>query len=59
VWKGCSQASSHATNEYNHPAGNDQKELPDALTMILNHLQDTVYNKASKSVSDCVLKSKD
>ena len=59
VWKGCSQASSHATNEYNHPAVSDQKELPDALTMILNHLQDTIYNQAGKKVSDCVLKSKD
>jgi hypothetical protein len=59
VWKGCSQASSHATNEYSHPAVSDQKELPDALTIILNHLQDTIYNQASKKVSDCVLKSKD
>jgi hypothetical protein len=59
VWKGCSQASSHATNEYNHPAVSDQKELPDALTMILNHLQDTIYNQVGEKVSDCVLMSKD
>ena len=59
VWKGCSQASSHATNEYNHPAVSDQKELPDALVIILRHLQDTIYNQAGKKVSDCVLKSKD
>ncbi len=59
VWKGCSQASSHATNEYNHPAVSDRKELPAALTIVLNHLQDTIYSRASKQIRDCVLKSKD
>ena len=59
VWKGCSQASSHATNEYNHPAVSDRKELPAALTIVLNHLQDTIYSRAGKQVRDCVLKSKD
>jgi hypothetical protein len=59
VWKGCSQASSHATNEYNHPALSDRKELPAALTIVLNHLQDTIYKRASKRIRDCVLKSKD
>jgi len=58
VWKGCSQASSHATNEYNHPPVTE-KELSAALTIILEHLQDTVYNQAGKRVCDCVLKSKD
>ena len=41
------------------PAVSDQKELPDALTIILDHLQDTIYNQAGKKVSDCVLQSKD
>ena len=59
VWKGCSQASSHATSQYNHPAVSDRKELPDALTIVLNHLQETIYNRAGKKVRDCVLKSRD
>ena len=59
VWKGCSQASTHATNEYNHPAVSDRKELPAALTIVVNHLQDTIYSRASKQIGDCVLKSKD
>ena len=59
VWKGCSQASSHATNEYNHPAVRDWKELPDALTVVLNHLQDTIYNHVGEKIRDYVLKSKD
>jgi len=59
VWKGCSQASSHATNEYNHPRVGDRKELPAALAIILNHLQDTIYEQAGKKVQACVLKSKD
>ena len=29
VWKGCSQASSHATNEYNHPRIGDRKAIPE------------------------------
>jgi hypothetical protein len=59
VWRGWSQASSHATNAYNHPAVCDQKELPDALIVVLDHLQDTIYSHAGKKVRDCVLKSKD
>ncbi len=59
VWKGCSQASSHATNEYNHPSVCDRKELTETLTVILKHLQDTIYNRAGMKVRDCVLKSRD
>jgi hypothetical protein len=58
VWKGCPHASSHATNEYNHPLV-AEKELSAALTIILDHLQDTIYNRAGKKVCDCVLKPKD
>ena len=54
VWKGCSQASSHATNEYNHP-NVDEKVLAEALKIILDHLQDTIYDEASKSIRDYVL----
>ena len=51
VWKGCSQASSHATNEYKHPSVSDGKELPEALTIIAEHLQNTIYQKAGKNAS--------
>jgi len=55
VWKGCTQASSHATNAYTHPPVDDQTVLPKALKIILDHLQDTIYDKASKKIRDCVL----
>ncbi len=58
VWKGCSQASSHATNEYSHPPISDRKELPEALGIILSHLQQTVYDKAGLQLRDYVLKPK-
>jgi hypothetical protein len=55
IWKGCSQASSHATNEYDHPSVNDEKDLPPALTIILDHLQKTIYQKAGQNIRDYVL----
>jgi hypothetical protein len=55
VWGGCSKASSHATNAYNHPPVSDKKELPEALRIIVNHLQKTVYEKAGKNIRDFVL----
>ena len=55
LWKGCTQASSHATNSYAHPSVCDRTALPEALKVILDHLQDTVYRKASKTLRDCVL----
>src|SRR5580700_1034291 len=55
VWKGCSQASSHATNPNNHPSVSDKKELPEALKIILDHLENTIYQKAGKNIRDYVL----
>jgi hypothetical protein len=55
VWKGCSQASSHATNAYNHPAIGDHLTLPKAMTIILDHLQLTIYRSAGKNIKDYVL----
>lgn len=55
VWKGCSQASSHATNASGHPSIGDKKELPEALEIILDHLQNTIYQKAGKNIRDYVL----
>jgi len=55
VWKGCSQASSHATNAYSYPPVSDKKELPEALKIILDHLKNTIYEKAGKEFCDYVL----
>lgn len=55
IWKGCSQASSHATNAYNHHSVSDKKDLPEALKIILDHLQNTIYQKAGKNICDYVL----
>jgi hypothetical protein len=55
VWKGCSQASSHATNAYSHPSVSDTKDLPEALKIILDHLQNTIYQTAGKDISRYVL----
>ncbi|HUJ81343.1 MAG TPA: hypothetical protein VLW83_05640, partial [Candidatus Acidoferrales bacterium] len=54
VWKGCSLASSHATNCH-HPSVSDQDVLPKALAIIVKHLQDTIYQKAGKELRDYVL----
>jgi len=54
LWKGCTQASSHATNAYNHPQVNETV-LAEALKTVLDHLQDTIYDKASGKIRDYVL----
>jgi hypothetical protein len=56
LWKGCTQASSHATNaDPPHPSVDDQTVLREALKVILDHLQDTIYDKESKKLRDYVL----
>lgn len=42
IWKGCSQASSHATSGSCHPDVNDEK-LAEALAVIIEHLERTIY----------------
>jgi hypothetical protein len=56
VWKGCTLASSHATNAYNHPSVDDRAVLPEALKIILDHLQSTIYDKASIKLRDNLLR---
>ena len=53
VWKGCSQASSHATSG-THPSVNEAN-LANALTLVLDHLQNTICQKARKTLRDFVL----
>jgi hypothetical protein len=54
VWKGCSQASSHATHGSNHPTVNEPV-LSKALGVIVQHLQDTLYLQAGENIRDYVL----
>jgi hypothetical protein len=55
VWKGCSQASSHPTSG-NHPAV-DEKHLANSLAIVLEHLQNTIYQTAGKTLRDFVLET--
>lgn len=49
VWKGCSQATSHATSGSNHPSiARDQ--ISRAVTIVIKHLQTTAYAAAGKTV---------
>jgi hypothetical protein len=51
IWKGCSQATSHATTDTNHFAVGD-KELAEALTAVVEYLEAQLYAPAGK----CLLK---
>jgi len=51
IWKGCTQASSHATNANHLPV--DDKTAAEALKIVLRHLQETIY--AGKNLGDYVL----
>ena len=53
IWKGCSQASGHATHKSNHPSVADRR-IAAALTIIRVHLQKTIYTKAGLNIRDCV-----
>ncbi len=43
VWKGCSQASGHPTQDTNHPPV-DSPALDEALRIIVDHLKRTIYS---------------
>ncbi len=53
-WKGCSQASSHATCHTAHPRINEP-ELSEAMTIIVDHLQGTIYTATGERIRDYVL----
>jgi hypothetical protein len=55
VWKGCSQASSHATNAYGHPSVNDRGKLPEVVDIIIKHLEKTIYKDAGITLRDVVI----
>ena len=54
VWKGCSQACSHATHNSNHPSVNEAV-LSKTLGIIVRHLQDTICVQAGDNIRDYVL----
>jgi hypothetical protein len=56
VWKGCSQASSHATTDTNHP---DIREpvLAQALQIVVDHLQSTIYDRAGLKLVNEVMRA--
>jgi hypothetical protein len=41
-WKGCTQASTHATTNTTHPTV-DPPELAEALSIVLEHLEKNLY----------------
>jgi hypothetical protein len=49
VWKGCSQATSHATSGSNHPSI-ARDRISEAVTIVVKHLQSTAYASAGQSV---------
>jgi hypothetical protein len=53
LWKGCSQASGHATHGTQHPDVSDQR-LAEALTIIITHLELTIYAKSKTSLLQSV-----
>jgi hypothetical protein len=53
IWKGCTQASSHPTDG-SHPSVND-KVLPEAIKIVVDHLQNTIYHEAGTNIRDYVL----
>jgi hypothetical protein len=54
LWKGCSQASSHPTHNSQHSPTNEAHLIP-ALVTIVQHLQNTIYQRAGENLRDYVL----
>jgi hypothetical protein len=54
VWKGSTQGTSHPTNNSGHPSVNEP-ELDAALTVIIKHLDQTVYAGQPKKLMEHVL----
>lgn len=57
VWAGCSKATAHPTYRTAHPNVNEP-ELVTALTLVVEHLQRTIYAKVGKKLVDLVLTEK-
>lgn len=55
VWLGCSKASSHATNASGHPPVNE-KEISDALRIVMAHLDQELYSGAGQKIAAIALR---
>ena len=55
IWTASTKATSHATHDSKHPEAGDEK-LMEALTIIVQHLQDTIYEAAGEQLRDYVLR---
>ena len=51
VWKGCSQASGHPTQDSNHPPV-DERALDEAMRIIISHLERTIYATSTRRLAD-------
>jgi hypothetical protein len=49
VWKGCSQASGHPTQDSNHPPV-DPTALDEAMRILIRHLERTIYAASSRNL---------
>jgi hypothetical protein len=58
IYKGCSQASGHPTDATNHPNVNE-RQLVKALTLVIDHLQRTIYAKNKRNLEFHTLTEKD
>jgi len=54
VWKGCSQASSHATHASGHPPV-DEVTIDSALRIVIAHLDRTIYATQPRKVASASL----
>lgn len=50
IWKGCSQATGHPTDDSNHPAIG-KRELDKAIRMVIAHLAKTIYAHAGSDLT--------
>lgn len=54
VWSGCSKASGHPTDGGHPPV--KEKDLTKAINIIVDHLQNTIYQEAGINIRDFVLR---
>jgi len=54
VWRGCSQATSHPTQDSDHPPIGDDK-IAEALEIVIAHLETTIYAHAQADLRKLTL----
>jgi hypothetical protein len=58
VYKGCTQATGHPTEGTNHPNITEQP-LSEALQIVINHLQKTIYDAQGRNLAHYTLRMDD